>query len=146
MFNFIGIIYEKKSKSKYTIMKKVLLSLFFLVSLSCTVSELFSQTEVWYLRRTPPEPWTWAPILNDNITEMDAVFGAGVWNSGYYSTVDPAVAFGPTSKFVFMEGGDDHAIDMDDFFTANMTTIQNWVYAGGHLFMNAAPNEGTDMD
>ncbi len=128
-------------------MKKVLLSLFLFISLSCTVSELFSQaTEVWYLRRTPPEPWTWAPILNDNITEMDAVFGAGIWNSGYYSTVDPAVAFGPTSKFVFMEGGDDHAIEMDDFFTANMTAIQDWVYAGGHLFMNAAPNEGSDMD
>ncbi len=128
-------------------MKKLLLSLFLLSSLSCIVTETFAQaTEVWYLRRTPPEPWTWAPILNDNITEMDAVFGAGIWNSGYYSTVDPTVPFGPTSKFVFMEGGDDHAIDMANFFTANIGAIQTWVYEGGHLFLNAAPNEGTDMD
>lgn len=120
------------------------LILFILLSQS---NLIFSQaTESWYIRRYPPEPWTWAPILNTNITEMDEVFGEGVWHSGYYDEVDPTEAFGPTTCFVFMEGGDDHAIPMNDFLLANMSLIESWVLAGGSLFMNAAPNYGTSMD
>ncbi|MEZ5014670.1 MAG: gliding motility-associated C-terminal domain-containing protein [Chitinophagales bacterium] len=109
--------------------------------------ELYGQaTEAWYIRRTPPEPWTWCPVLNTNITEMDNVFGIGGWNSGYFTTVVVADAFGPDSKFVFLEGGDNHAIDLKDFLVANITTIENWVYNGGCLFLNAAPNEGADIN
>lgn len=125
-------------------MKKTLLITVLLVTMLSGIQEAFSQ-EVWYIRRTPPEPWTWAPTPNENITEMDAVFGAGVWNSDYYTTVDVAAAFGPTSKYVFLEGGDDHAIPMADFLAVNLGLIYDWVYAGGHLFMNAAPNYGTSM-
>jgi gliding motility-associated-like protein len=103
-------------------------------------------TEAWYIRRTAPEPWTWCPVLNTNITEMDNVFGVGGWNSGFFTTVDVADAFGPDSKFVFLEGGDDHAIDLKNFLTTNITTIENWVYNGGSLFLNAAPNEGSDIN
>ncbi len=103
-------------------------------------------TEAWYIRRTPPEPWTWAPVLNTNITEMDNVFGVGGWNSAYFTTVAVADAFGPDSKFVFLEGGDNHAIDLKDFLTPNLTTIENWVYNGGTLFLNAGPNEGGDIN
>ncbi len=103
-------------------------------------------TEAWYIRRTPPEPWTWCPVLNTNITEMDNVFGVGGWNSGYFTTVAVATAFGPTSKFVFLEGGDDHAIPLNNFLIANLATIENWVYNGGCLFLNAAPNYGTDIN
>lgn len=86
------------------------------------------------------------PVLNTNITEMDNVFGVGGWNSGYFTTVDVTDAFGPDSKFVFLEGGDDHAIELKTFLTANITAIENWVYAGGSLFLNAAPNEGADIN
>lgn len=126
-------------------MKKFLLSFSLILCLLSAADSAYGQS-VWYIRRTPPEPWTWAPILNDNITEMDAVFGVGGWNSGYFSTVDPAVAFGPTSTYVFLEGGDDHAIDLNNFLIANMATIEAWVYAGGRLFLNAAPNEGSSMN
>ncbi len=103
-------------------------------------------TEAWYIRRTPPEPWTWAPVLNTNITEMDNVFGVGGWNSGYFTSVDPLDAFGPDSKFVFLEGGDNHAIDLKDFLLVNMPLIESWVYNGGCLLLNAGPNEGGDID
>ncbi len=118
-------------------------TLFTLILLSAYST--FAQTEAWYIRRTPPEPWTWCPVLNTNITEMDNVFGVGGWNSGYFTTVDVTDAFGPDSKFVFLEGGDDHAIELKTFLTANITAIENWVYAGGSLFLNAAPNEGADI-
>ncbi len=103
-------------------------------------------TEAWYIRRTPPEPWTWAPILNTNIGEMDNVFGVGGWNSAYFTTVVVADAFGPDSKFVFLEGGDDHAIELKNFLIANLPTIEAWVYNGGCLLLNAGPNEGGDID
>lgn len=117
----------------------------FLLSLLC-FSGYSQATEAWYIRRTPPEPWTWCPVLNTNITEMDNVFGVGGWNSGYFTTVDVTDAFGPDSKFVFLEGGDNHAIDLKDFLLVNIGTIENWVYNGGTLFLNAAPNEGADIN
>ncbi len=127
-------------------MKKTLLIIVSFVSFMLTTDQLFGQSEKWYLRRTPPEPWTWAPILNTNITEMDNVFGVGGWNSGYFSTVDPTDVFDENTCFVFIEGGDDHAIPMNTFVSANITLIEDWVFNGGNLFMNAAPNYGGDID
>jgi len=124
-------------------MKRILLLI--LVLAECSI--VFGQaSEKWYLRRTPPEPWTWAPILNTNITEMDNVFGVGGWNSGYFSTVDPNDVFDENTCFVFIEGGDDHAIPMNTFVSDNITLIENWVASGGNLFMNAAPNYGGDIN
>lgn len=120
---------------------------FFFVCCIFGSSPLFGQaTESWYIRRTPPEPWTWAPILNTNITEMDEVFGVDEWHSGYFDDVDVEEAFGPTTCFVFLEGGDDHASELNDFLVANIELIQDWVFAGGSLFLNAAPNEGGNID
>jgi len=128
-------------------MKQNTFKTLFLILMLTQGNLLFSQaTEAWYIRRDPPEPWTWAPILNTNITEMDEVFGEGVWHSGFYDDVDVTEAFGPTTCFVFIEGGDDHAIPMNDFLVANMTLIEDWVYAGGSLFLNAAPNYGVNVD
>ena len=118
----------------------------FVLYLSASVPAFSQATEAWYIRRTPPEPWTWAPVLNTNITEMDNVFGIGGWNSGYFTTVAVADAFGPDSKFVFLEGGDSHALDLKAFLDSNLPTIENWVYNGGCLFLNAAPNEGADIN
>lgn len=126
------------------------MKIFFTLCISLSLFQLNAQaTEAWYIRRSPPEPWTWAPIINTNITEMDYFFACtevGEWNSGYYDSVDVSLAFGPTSNFVFLEGGDDHAIEMAEFIAANMSIIEDWVFAGGKLFIEAAPNEGGDID
>lgn len=108
--------------------------------------EINAQSETWYIRRDPPEPWTWAPILNTNITEMDEAFGAGSWESGYYASVDAEEVFDAGTCFVFMEGGDDHADEFNNFLTTNLTLIEDWVFNGGNLFLNAAPNEGTSIN
>lgn len=103
-------------------------------------------TDVYYIRRTPPEPWTWAPILNTNISDMENMCDTEGFIDAYYSTADPAVVFGPTTLFVYMEGGDDHAIPMKNFLDANITIIEDWVNNGGAIFFNAAPNYGGDID
>ncbi len=118
-----------------------------LINLAISSSQIFAQaTESWYIRRTPPEPWTWAPILNTNITEMDEVFGVDEWHSAYFDDVDPIEAFGPSSCFIFLEGGDDHADELNAFLSDNISLIEDWVFAGGSLFLNAAPNEGGNID
>jgi hypothetical protein len=88
------------------------------------------------------EPWG----INDNRTAMDRVFGAGNWNDLQYETIDPAALFSPAVHFIFMEGSDANANALNTFITANMGTMQSWVSNGGSLFINAAPNEGGNIN
>jgi len=73
-----------------------------------------------------------------DITNMDAVFGSGNWIQANSST-SAATIFAPGTGFVFLEASD-HNPNMATFISSNITTIENWVAAGGRLFMNAAPN------
>lgn len=102
-----------------------------------------SGTNAWYIysNTTGGEPW----YTVSNTGAMNDVFGIGEWTQGYYETVDPAEVFGTGSCFVFLEGSDGHALELESFLNANITLIENWVASGGHLFLNAAPNEGDGM-
>ncbi len=104
-----------------------------------------SGTGAWYIysNTTGGEPW----FTVNNSTAMTTTFGAeGVgWNRGYFETIDVPSVFGPDNCFVFLEGSDGHAIELENFLTANIATIESWVNAGGKLLLNAAPNEGDGM-
>ncbi len=94
-----------------------------------------------YVRDVAP----WAPEGEAaNVAAMTAVFGAN-WTIATFST-PVATIFGPPHTFVFLEGGDSNALELAAFLTANRTAIENWVAAGGKLFLNAAPNEGGNID
>ncbi|MBS1583979.1 MAG: hypothetical protein JSS82_00315, partial [Bacteroidetes bacterium] len=93
----------------------------------------------WYIQDVNP----WGQVYN--ITAMNNVYGAGNWQQGTYST-NPATIFSPTTCMVFLEGSDVNALAMNTFLTANITTIENWVNGGGRLFMNAAPNQGGNIN
>lgn len=96
-----------------------------------------------YSNTTGGEPW----FTTNNSTAMTTVFGAeGVgWNRAFYETLDPLSVFSSDNCFVFMEGSDGHAAELESFLAANGTTIENWVASGGKLLLNAAPNEGDGM-
>lgn len=96
-----------------------------------------------YSNTTGGEPW----FSTTNTTAMNTVFGTeGVdWTRAYYETVDVGAAFGPDNCFVFLEGSDSHAAELETFLTANMATIETWVSNGGKLLLNSAPNEGDGM-
>ncbi len=91
-----------------------------------------------YIYSTSGAPWG----QNTNELSMDTVFGVGLWSDLRYETVSPALLFVPTSRFIFMEGGDGNAIAMQTFLSANSAAISSWVNGGGRLFLNAAPNQG----
>ena len=81
----------------------------------------------------------------DNEAAMDAVFGTNGWHSLRYETVDPNVLFSSGLNFIFLEGSQYNADEMEAFLTANQSLIEAWVSNGGRLFLNAAPLEGDGM-
>ena len=93
-----------------------------------------------YSNSTGGEPW----FQVTNTTAMNTVFGAeGIgWTRDYYETVDPLLAFSPDNCFIFLEGSDTHADELEAFLSANIGTIESWVTSGGKLLLNSAPNEG----
>lgn len=86
------------------------------------------------------EPWGSA----SNTDAMNTVFG-GDWSQAYFESVDPGTLFSSENCFVFLEGSDAHANELETFLSTNIGTIESWVAAGGHLLLNAAPNEGDGM-
>jgi hypothetical protein len=84
--------------------------------------------------------------MTDNDTAMNRVFGSNVWQDLRYETVNPAVLFSPAMHFIFLEGSDDNANALNTFLAANLSAMQSWVSNGGSLFINAAPNEGGNIN
>ncbi len=92
----------------------------------------------WYIQDSNP----WGDTYN--IVAMNNVFGAGNWQQGNFSAT-PAVVFDSSNTFVFLEGSDGNAAALSTFLSTNQVLIENWVAAGGHLFINAAPNAGGNI-
>lgn len=95
----------------------------------------------YYVRSNTGSPWG----STSNETAMNAVFGAGVWTQEYFQTANPATMFSAATCTIFMDGSDGGTTEFETFLVANMTTIENWVAAGGKLFLNAAPNEDNGL-
>jgi hypothetical protein len=96
-------------------------------------------TNNYYVVDTDP----WGQTFNQ--TAMNNVFGAGNWTQGNYSTAASTI-FDPSVCFVMLEGGDFNANELNAFLSANLSLIETWVSNGGRLFINAAPNEGGNIN
>jgi hypothetical protein len=77
---------------------------------------------------------------------MDRAFGPTSWSLLHYETLDPDALFSPTPGFVHMDGGSFQASELALFLATNITAIEEWVEDGGRLFINSAPNEGSDIN
>lgn len=77
---------------------------------------------------------------------MDEVFGAGNWQNDNYDTLDMSAVFAPSTDFIFIEGGQSDASEMQAFLTNNGATIEEWVSGGGCLLLNASPTEGDGLE
>ena len=90
----------------------------------------------YYIRDN--DPWS----TGNNTTAMDAVFGAGNYFTTTFAAATPASVFVPSTQFVFLEGSDNNYTSFNAYIAANIATIENWVNAGGRLFMNNGPQGG----
>lgn len=70
---------------------------------------------------------------------MDAAFGAGTW-ADIRSPADAAFLGG--DSFIYIEGGANTTNAMEDFLGANGAALMAFLTSGGHVFINAAPNQG----
>ena len=118
-------------------MKTVLLTLTATVSLSLGVQAL----PVSYLRSNTGVPWG----VSTNEQAMDAAFGAGQWSDLRYESTNAASLFSSSTRFVFLEGSDSNANELETFLDQSWDEIVPWVQNGGSLFINSAPNEGDGM-
>lgn len=94
-----------------------------------------------YLDSDIGNPWG----QTNNEESMDAVFGAGNWLDDTFENIDLATLFAASTDFIYLEGGDSSADELEAFLTAHKVALENWVAAGGRLLLNAAPNEGDGM-
>ncbi|MCX4246266.1 thrombospondin type 3 repeat-containing protein [Paraliomyxa miuraensis] len=109
---------------------------------SLAASEGEAEAAVAYIRSNTSAPWG----STSNEQAMDMVFGAGGWDDLRYETVNPAVLYSGTYTFIYMEGSDGTALELQAFMMANQAAIEAWVSGGGGLFLNAAPNEGGNQN
>lgn len=91
-------------------------------------------------------PWRGGPRYDSYTTSMNEVFGNGNWDDLLYEDLDPEIVFSKAYCYIYMEGGDFHAIELSNFLNANRQLIESWVHAGGKLYINASPNEGGNID
>jgi hypothetical protein len=96
--------------------------------------------DAYYLRSNVGLPWGFAGA---NEGAMDAAFGAG-WIDERYETVSAGALF-TTPRFIFMEGGDTNADELEAFLDTNRAAIDAFLAAGGVIFFNAAALEGDGM-
>jgi hypothetical protein len=105
--------------------------------------EFFSGADRYYIRSTTTgEPWG----TTTNTAAMDDAFGSGEWIGTFFETCTPADVFSTSTSMVFLEGSDGHANELNSFLTTNLSLIEDWVNSGGVILINAAPNEGGDIN
>jgi hypothetical protein len=97
--------------------------------------------KVFYLRTVESEPWE----NTDNVDELNAVFGQRGWTLRFFETADASAIFTESTDYIFMDGSDNGTRELATFLSQNLQSIEDWVYAGGKLFLNAAPNEGSNF-
>lgn len=97
---------------------------------------------IYYMQSNMGDPW--GSPTNQEL--MDIAFGTDTWNLAHYETADAATLFSAETGFVHMDGGSLQASELADFLSTNLELIENWVFEGGRLFINSAPNEGGDIN
>jgi hypothetical protein len=106
-------------------------------SYTLTVNE---RPQIIYMTDTA-DPWGIHDVPGSAEYAMNQAFGAGNWTADYGYTTTP---FNSNTKFIYLEGGAGDSADFFKFVASNLTTIENWVANGGHLFINSASWSGGD--
>ncbi|MDA8100528.1 MAG: hypothetical protein M0042_13005 [Nitrospiraceae bacterium] len=94
--------------------------------------------------RGASKPWG----QSTNETAMTTVFGpvGGNWNSLLMSGGNAPFLPGSPYTFIFLEGSDSTANELNNYLIANRTVIEDFVNRGGTLLLNSAPNQGGNIN
>lgn len=84
----------------------------------------------------------WGQKTSTIDASMNAAFGAGNW-ADIASPVDTSALTG--ESFVYFEGGDSTTDAMEKFLDDNAAALLTFLTNGGHILINAAPNQGDGL-
>lgn len=120
--------------------KKALLVFVFIIML--TGSAIAAPVAAYIRGASSP----WGSTSNEAL--MTTVFGAvGTgWNDLRMSGGVGPFLPGSGYYFIFLEGSDFSANELNAYLTANRTDIENFVANGGTLLLNSAPNQGANIN
>ncbi len=122
-------------------MNKLVGSVLSAVALTVMTASISAAASIGYVRSTVGAPWG----ESTNEQAMDLAFGAGNWDDLRFETASVGTLLTPATTFLFLEGGDSNADELEAFLGANQPALESWVSSGGSLFINSAPNEGDGM-
>ena len=102
--------------------------------------------KVWYLHsfiNGGIEPLGGDPFYSTtNEVTMNTVFGENNWQQGFFETSNMNEVFSDSTCVVFLDGSFDHTTPLENLLAVYGSQIENWVAAGGKLFINCAKETG----
>jgi len=151
--NVVSSIYMDQKKqtlfitnSKLSIMtyfKNLKLALAILLPSFFIFSQAYSQDAAFLLSNANN---VWGTSCTNQINaNLDLGVGVGGWAFYNYESVNVTTLLADHC-FLYLEGGDDNANELAAFLNANLPAIESWVASGNTLFLNAAPNEGGNIN
>ncbi|RYG46348.1 PEP-CTERM sorting domain-containing protein [bacterium] len=119
-------------------MVRALLSVLILAAIAGTSNA----QNVAYISANPESgPWGSQAYRND----FNTVFGESGWRESTFATADTSLFDPKETSLLVIEGGDWMADEMFGYLTQNSDALQKFVYDGGRLIINAAPNTGENI-
>lgn len=112
--------------------KLILLNLFLVLS-------LYAAPSVAYISGAS-EPWRKTSYK----TSMTEVFGEGNWTD--YRMSEGTLPFEGGYSFIYIEGSDSTATELQNYLDANRALIETYVSNGGTIFLNSAENDLASND
>jgi hypothetical protein len=73
-----------------------------------------------------------------NETILNTVFGLGNWEMAYFETLDPDSVFSDSTCIIFIDGSYLDVDPLESFLSLHIQRIEDWVAAGGRLFLNSS--------
>lgn len=117
--------------------------LFLIICFYSTAQSQCGERAAYIKTNTSGEPWG----QPNNLDAMNASFGAGNWDPLFFETLDPSAVFNNDNYgTLFIEGSFTGALELKSFLGSYLPMIEAFVNAGGSLFLNAAPNEGGNIN
>lgn len=116
-------------------------SLFSVVVLAALAASAAAQNVAYLSADTSRGPWGSQTYHKD----FDTVFGEKGWHESTFEKADESFFDPGKTDLLVIEGGDWMADQMAEYLNKNQDALAKFVYEGGRLVINAAPNTGGNI-
>ena len=106
---------------------------------SCGLKPIIG-SDVHYLHSNQFQPIETYSSGTTNETTLNTVFGIGNWNLRYFETLDLDSVFSDSTCTIFIDGSYLDIDPLENFLALHRKRIEDWVAAGGRLFLNSSPD------